>query len=113
MTGEPPRDKWTPRTGEPAARVVLDDDVPVRKAPSRVRARVARWVRSASVQIAVFLILLVGLSSLVLLTAYRSTGCGQHHAGRQWSFVAPWQDPPRDCRKNRSGFTFLRDEIGL
>jgi hypothetical protein len=64
-------------------------------------------------QIGVALILIVGLSSLVLLTVYRSSGCGRHHTATRWSFVAPWEDPPRECRKNRSGFTFLRDEIGL
>ena len=112
MTGEPPREKWTPRAGQPAARVVVDE-VPVERAPSRLRTRVARWVRSAWVQMAVVLVLIVGLSSLVLLTTYRSSGCGHRHKGTQWSFVAPWQDPPRDCRRNRSGFTFLRDEIGI
>jgi len=30
-----------------------------------------------------------------------------------WSFVAPWDDPPSDCRHHQNGFEVLKDELGL
>jgi hypothetical protein len=113
MTGEPPRDKWTLRDIPPAARQWLQApgellEPETEPEPSRLRLVAVTWA-----QIAIVLVLVVGLSSLVLLTAYRSNGCGDRHKETRWSFVAPWEDPPRDCTTNRSGLTFLRDELGL
>jgi hypothetical protein len=30
-----------------------------------------------------------------------------------WSFVAPWDDPPSDCRHHQNGFEVLQEEVGL
>ncbi|HYH59857.1 MAG TPA: hypothetical protein VD790_11670 [Thermoleophilaceae bacterium] len=30
-----------------------------------------------------------------------------------WSLVAPWNDPPSDCRDHQNGFEVLEDELGL
>ena len=106
MAGEPPGDKWTPRGG-PAARLPFGEP-PREPEPSRVRRLALTWV-----QLAVALVLIVGLASLVLLTVYRSR-CPEHgKLVTRWSFVAPWENPPADCRRNQSGFSVLRDDLGL
>ena len=55
----------------------------------------------------------VGLCSLPLFAVYQSTcGRGENRATR-YSFVPPWDDPPDECRRHRSGFRIVKDAVGV
>jgi len=59
---------------------------------------------------------LVALASIPLFTLYQSQcreGGDQGKRETRYSFVAPWDDPPEECRRNRNGFELVKDEIGL
>ena len=52
--------------------------------------------------------------AIPLFTVYRSK-CpdrGGKEANR-YSFVAPWDDPPRDCGEAENGFEIVRGYVGL
>ena len=48
-----------------------------------------------------------------LFLVYRSKCLENGKRVDSWSFVAPWDDPPSDCRHNQNGFEVLKDELGL
>ena len=56
--------------------------------------------------------------SVPLFTIYKST-CREGDRGRRagtearYSFVLPWNDPPKECRNHRNGLRLVRDELGL
>jgi hypothetical protein len=59
---------------------------------------------------------LVALASIPLFTLYQSQCREGGDRGRRetrYSFVAPWNDPPEECRRNRSGLDLVREEVGL
>ena len=59
-------------------------------------------------------LVLVGALILTPLTlVYRSKCVEDGKRVDSWSFVAPWNDPPSDCRNHESGFDVLKDEVGL
>jgi hypothetical protein len=63
------------------------------------------------VWLVVILAVLAALVSVPLVTVYKSSDCRGRDV--RYSFVAPWDEPPRDCRKNENGFELLRGELGL
>jgi len=48
-----------------------------------------------------------------LFLVYRSKCLENGERVDSWSFVAPWDDPPSDCRHHQNGFEVLKDELGL
>ena len=48
-----------------------------------------------------------------LFLVYRSECRDEGKRVDEWSFVAPWDDPPSDCRGHQNGFEVLKDEVGL
>ncbi len=59
---------------------------------------------------------LLALASIPLFTLYQSKCREGGDRGKQetrYSFVAPWNDPPEECRRNRSGLDLVREEVGL
>ena len=48
-----------------------------------------------------------------LFLVYRSKCLENGERVDSWSFVAPWDDPPSDCRHHQNGFEILKDELGL
>jgi hypothetical protein len=72
--------------------------------------RRARIFFGASVLTLIVVVLVVVAVAVPLFTVYRSTCEGRE---RSWSFVAPWDDPPADCRNHMNGFEILKDEVGI
>jgi len=68
---------------------------------------------SFSVQLLLFLLVIAALAAVPLLVVYRSQCVEDGKRVDSWSVVAPWDDPPSDCRDHESGFEVLRDEVGL
>ena len=48
-----------------------------------------------------------------LFLVYRSKCVEDGKRVDSWSLVAPWDDPPSDCRRHQNGFEVLKDELGL
>ena len=48
-----------------------------------------------------------------LFLVYRSKCVEDGRPQDSWALVAPWDDPPSDCRGHQTGFEVLRDEVGL
>ena len=48
-----------------------------------------------------------------LFLVYRSKCLEDGKRVDSWNFVAPWDDPPSDCRHHQNGFEVLKDELGL
>ncbi len=61
----------------------------------------------------VLLILIAPLAVGPLFLVYRSQCLEDGKRVDEWSLVAPWDDPPSDCRGHENGFEVLRDEVGL
>jgi flagellar basal body-associated protein FliL len=59
----------------------------------------------------VILAVLAAVISVPLFTVYKSSRCQERET--RYSFVPPWDDPPRDCRTNQNGYELIRDELGL
>jgi hypothetical protein len=59
------------------------------------------------------LVVIVALILAPLSLVYRSECREDGKRVDSWSFVAPWDDPPSDCRNHESGFDVLKDEVGL
>jgi hypothetical protein len=74
-----------------------------------------RSFAGTTVRLLVFLAITVALVSVPLVVVYRSRCPDGDGRGREtrWTFVAPWDDPPRECRKHENGFEVIRDELGL
>jgi hypothetical protein len=71
--------------------------------------RIATYL-GATVRLALIVALTLAVVLIPLLTIYRST-CEEKST--RYSLVAPWDDPPADCRDHRSGLDLLRKEVGL
>lgn len=55
--------------------------------------------------------------SVPLFTLYQSS-CREGGGNRgkretRYSFVPPWNDPPAECRRHRSGLDLVREQVGL
>jgi hypothetical protein len=59
------------------------------------------------------LILIVALVMAPLFLVYRSKCIEDGERVDSWSLVAPWDDPPSDCRRHQNGLEVLKDELGL
>jgi hypothetical protein len=59
------------------------------------------------------LILIVALVMAPLFLVYRSKCIEDGEHVDSWSLVAPWDDPPSDCRRHQNGLEVLKDELGL
>ena len=60
-----------------------------------------------------FLAVIAALVVSPLFLVYRSKCLEDGKRVDSWSLVAPWDDPPSDCRRHRTGFEVLREEVGL
>ena len=65
------------------------------------------------VRLAVVLALVAAVILGPLFLIYRSRCVEDGKRVDSWSLVAPWDDPPSDCRKHRNGFEVLKEEVGL
>ena len=59
------------------------------------------------IRLAVALIVIVAVVSFPLFTVYRSTCETPRAEEKRYTFVPPWDDPPRDCRDHENGFEIL------
>ena len=60
-----------------------------------------------------FLAVIAALVVSPLFLVYRSKCLDDGKRVDEWSLVAPWDDPPSDCRRHQNGFEVLQDEVGL
>jgi hypothetical protein len=72
-----------------------------------------RTAYGAGWRFALFLILIVALIVGPLFLVYRSKCVENGKHVDSWSFVAPWDDPPSDCRGHQTGFEVLTDRLGF
>jgi hypothetical protein len=56
---------------------------------------------------------IVALAVGPLFLVYRSKCVEDGKRQDSWALVAPWDDPPSDCRGHQNGFEVLTDELGL
>ena len=68
---------------------------------------------STGVRLAIILVVIAAIIVGPLFLIYRSKCVEGGKRVDSWSFVAPWDDPPSECRRHESGFEVLKDEIGL
>ena len=67
----------------------------------------------AAWRMVLLLILIAPLAIGPLFLVYRSKCLEDGKRQDSWSLVAPWDDPPSDCRGHQNGLEVLRDEVGL
>ena len=60
-----------------------------------------------------FLVVILALVATPLFLVYRSKCVEDGKRVDSWSIVAPWDDPPSDCRRHKNGLEVLSEEIGL
>ena len=72
-----------------------------------------RSFAGTGVRLIVFLAIALAVISVPLLVVYRSSCRDDDGRETRWTFVAPWDDPPGECRNHDNGFQVIRDEIGL
>jgi hypothetical protein len=72
-----------------------------------------RTFAGTTVRLIVFFAIAVALISVPLLIVYRSECREDGGRENRWTFVAPWDDPPGECRNHDNGFQVIRDEVGL
>jgi hypothetical protein len=72
-----------------------------------------RTALGAGWRLIVFLVVIAALLVAPLFVVYRSKCVENGKRVDSWDFVAPWDDPPSDCRRHQSGFEVLKDEVGL
>ena len=72
-----------------------------------------RTLLGAGWRMVIFLIVIAALVVAPLFVVYRSRCLENGERVDSWSFVAPWDDPPSDCRHHQNGFEVIRDELGL
>ncbi len=65
------------------------------------------------IRVALFLLVIAVLVIAPLFLVYRSKCVEDGKRVDSWSLVAPWDDPPSECRRHESGFEVLRDEAGI
>lgn len=71
-----------------------------------------RWLGASFLTILALVVILV-VVAIPLLFVYRSQCPDGGKLSTSYSFVAPWDDPDRDCRNHQRGFEVVTDEIGL
>ena len=72
-----------------------------------------RTALGAGVRLVIFFAIIAALAAAPLFLVYRSKCVEDGKRVDSWSLVAPWDDPPSDCRRHQNGFDVLRDEVGL
>ena len=72
-----------------------------------------RTAIGAGVRLVIFFVVIAALAIAPLFLVYRSKCVEDGKRVDSWSLVAPWDDPPSDCRRHENGFEVLRDEVGL
>ena len=65
------------------------------------------------VRLVVILVVIAAVVAAPLFLVYRSKCVEDGKRVDSWSLVAPWDDPPSDCRRHQNGFEVLEDELGL
>jgi hypothetical protein len=65
------------------------------------------------VRLAIILVVIAAVIVGPLFLIYRSKCVEDGKRVDSWSLVAPWDDPPSDCRRHENGFEVLKGEIGL
>jgi hypothetical protein len=71
-----------------------------------------RLIGAGALTIVVVVLILV-VVAVPLLLVYRSSCPDNGERSTSYNFVAPWDDPPRECRDHQQGFDVLTEEIGL
>jgi hypothetical protein len=64
-------------------------------------------------RLVVFIAVIAAIIVGPLFLIYRSRCLEDGKRVSSWSLVAPWDDPPSDCRGHESGFEVLKEEVGL
>ena len=64
-------------------------------------------------RLAVTLAVIAAIVIAPTFLVYRSKCVDDGKQVDEWSLVAPWDDPPSDCREHENGFEVLKDEVGL
>ena len=72
-----------------------------------------RTALGAGWRMILFLAVIAALVVSPLFLVYRSKCLDEGKRVDEWAFVAPWDDPPSDCRRHENGFEVLKAEIGL
>ena len=65
------------------------------------------------VRLAIILVVIAAIVIGPLFLVYRSKCVEEGKRVDSWSLVAPWDDPPSECRRHENGFDVLRDELGI
>jgi hypothetical protein len=65
------------------------------------------------VRLGITLVVIAAIIVGPLFLIYRSKCVENGKRVDSWSLVAPWDDPPSDCRRHQNGLEVLRDEVGL
>ena len=66
-----------------------------------------------ALRLGIVLVLIAAVIVGPLFLVYRSKCKEDGKRVDSWSLVAPWDDPPSDCRRHENGFEVLKEEIGL
>jgi hypothetical protein len=66
-----------------------------------------------ALRLVVFLVVIAAIIVGPLFLVYRSKCIEDGKRVDSWSLVAPWDDPPSDCRGHENGFEVLKEEVGL
>ena len=72
-----------------------------------------RTVFGAGWRMILMFAVIAALAVSPLFLVYRSKCVEDGKRQDSWSLVAPWDDPPSDCRGHQNGFEVLKDEVGL
>ena len=72
-----------------------------------------RTILGAGWRMILFVVIIAALVASPLFVVYRSKCVENGKRVDSWSFVAPWDDPPSDCRRHQNGFEVLKDELDL
>ena len=72
-----------------------------------------RMLSGTLIRIVIFFAIIAALIAVPLITVYKSR-CRENRKDRtRYSFVLPWDDPPKECRRHQSGLEIVRDYVGL
>jgi hypothetical protein len=72
-----------------------------------------RTAFGTGVRLAIILVVIAAIIVGPLFLVYQSRCVEDGKRVDSWSLVAPWDDPPSDCRRHRTGFEVLKKEVGL
>lgn len=64
-------------------------------------------------RLVLFIAVIAAIVAGPLFLVYRSKCREDGKRVDSWSLVAPWDDPPSDCRGHENGFEVLKSEVGL